>query len=81
MVDSNPLSSGKEKKMSKSPVEKVLKANDRTDYIVECLVNGCTRDIKVKGAPRAIEKYNFFRVVYGDNVRLVKVVLDYGEKV
>ena len=66
--------------MNKSPVEKVLKANDRTDYVVECLVNGCTRD-KVKGAPRAIEKFNFFRVVYGDNVRLVKVVLDYGEKV
>ena len=81
MVDSNPLSSRKEKRMNKSPVEKVLKANDRTDYVVECLVNGCTRDIKVKGAPRAIEKFNFFRVVYGDNVRLVKVVLDYGEKV
>ena len=67
--------------MNNSPVERVLKANDRTDYVVECSVNGTTRDIKVKGAPRAIEKYNFFRGVYGDNVRLVKVVLDYGEKV
>lgn len=67
--------------MASAQVEKLLKRNDRTDYVVEFIVNGTTRDIKVKGAPRAIEKYNFFRVIYGDNVRLVKVVLDYGEEI
>ena len=62
------------------PKKPVFKESDR--YVVIYTDWGGTTCTEEKmGAKAAVNAYRNFREYYGDNVRLAKVVLNYGEEV
>lgn len=62
--------------MPKKPVFK-----DYPNYIVVYECNGKTYTQECIGARIAVDVYRQLREYYGDNCRLAKVVLNYGEEV
>lgn len=62
--------------MPKKPVFK-----DYPNYLVVYQYNGVTHTQECVGARVAVDVYRQLRGIYGDNCRLVKVVLNYGEEV
>ena len=76
MVESIPLSSGKEKQMPKKPVVKEIEA-----YMVLWQSGQNQHWAEYTNARLAVEGYRYMRQLFGDNVRMVKVVFDYGQEV
>ncbi len=61
------------------PKKKTFK--DYPNYLVIYQYNGQTFTQECVGARVAIDVYRQLRGIYGDNCRLAKVVLNYGEEV
>lgn len=77
MVESIPLSTGKESQMPKKPV--LMPVSDQ--YVVLYIVNGEAHWQEYVGARNAVNGYRLLRQFYGDNVRMTQVVFDYGTEV
>lgn len=76
MVESIPLSSGKEKIMPKKPV-----LPEKEIYMVLWQSHEVQHWSEYDTARNAVEGYRYFRQLFGNNVRMVKVVFDYGQEV
>ena len=76
MVELIPLSSGKETNMPKKPVIKELES-----YMVLWQSGEMQHWTECTNARLAVEEYRYMRKLFGDNVRVVKVVFDYGQEV
>lgn len=76
MVESIPLSSGKEKQMPRRPVLKEIEK-----YMVLWQSNNIQHWTEYVNAREAVEGYRYMRTLFGNNVRMVKVVLDYGTEI
>lgn len=76
MVESTPLSSGKEKSMARKSIFR-----EYNEYIVFWKVNGETHSIECVGTKSAIDVYRNIRRIYGNSVRIAKVVINFGEEI
>lgn len=62
--------------MPRKPVFK-----DYPQFLVMYTFNGVTHTTECIGAKIAVDMYRSLRKTYGDNVRIAKVVVNYGEEV
>lgn len=54
---------------------------DYPNYLIVWVYNGVTHTVEAVGARVAVDVYRQARNLYGNNVRMAKVVLNYGEEV
>ena len=54
---------------------------DYPNYLIVWEYNGITHTTEAIGARIAVDVYRQARSLYGNNVRMAKVVLNYGEEV
>lgn len=62
--------------MPKKPV-----FDDWPYYIIVYTYNGSTHIVDCVGARVALDTYRVYRSMYGNSVRMAKVVLNYGQEV
>lgn len=54
---------------------------ETNEYLVVWSERGIPHWVEYVGAKLAVEGYRYLRTIHGDNCRLVKVVLNYGQEI